>query len=62
MGSKKSYIGQPYYGSARSVRLYPTLKKAEKSLIRKGTSGKIVQIGKGKIFAIKEKRKKFFSK
>ena len=56
----KSYLGNPYFGSDRRARIYTTQKGA--MLKAKKVKGEVYQIGKGKIFVVKAKGKKYYEK
>jgi len=57
---KKSYIGNPYMNSDRKARIYTTIKGA--SAKARKVSGEVFQIGKGKMFVVKSKGRKYYSK
>ena len=56
----KSYLGNPYFGSNRKARIFTTktvaLKKAEK------VKGVVYRIGKGRMFVVKPRGKKYYLK
>lgn len=54
-----SYLGQPYYGSNRSARVFTSVSAATKKLGKR--QGKIYSLGKH-IYVIKLKGHKFYEK
>jgi len=60
--NKRSYIGNPYMNSDRKARIYTSMSSASSALKRKRTTGSIFQIGKGNLFVIKQKGRKYYSK
>ena len=58
---RKSYIGQPYYGSNRSARIF-TSRKIAKEKSKSVGGGSVHQIGSGRMYVVKPTGKKYYLK